>query len=127
VRWERYTVTKFDEVVRHPHLVTQDQFSLVWLKDSGIPEDNFIINSELFRQTFTNVELLQQKPNISKLTPPGREPTPSDLHSNALPLLHIFFFCVSPPPGKHIKAAWEATFTSRFRYEILIHMKTLIK
>jgi hypothetical protein len=43
-----YTVKKFDEVVRHPHLATQDQFSLVSEKDSGIPEDNFIINIELF-------------------------------------------------------------------------------
>jgi hypothetical protein len=86
-----YTVKKIDEVVRHLHLVTQDQFSLVSEKDSGIPEDNFIINIELFRQTFTNVELLRQILDISKLTPPGREPTPSDLQSNALPLRHIFF------------------------------------
>jgi hypothetical protein len=96
--------------------VTQDQFSLVSEKDSGIPEYNFIINIELFRQTFTNVELLRQILNISKLTLPGREPTPSDLHSNALPLRHIFFLWTASPPAKQIKAAaWEATFTSRFR------------
>jgi hypothetical protein len=107
--------------------VTQDQFSLVSEKDSGIPEDNFIINIELFQQTFTNVELLRQRLNISKLSPPGPDPTLSDLHSNALPLRHIFFLCEASPPGKKIKAAWEASFTSRFRYEILIQMKTVIK
>ncbi len=58
--YARYTVKKFDIVVRNPHLVTQDQFSLVSGKDSGIPEDNLIINIELLRQTFTNVELLRQ-------------------------------------------------------------------
>ncbi len=57
----RHTVKKFDEVVRHPHLVTQDQFSLVSKKDSGIPDDNFNINIEVFRQNFTNVELLRYK------------------------------------------------------------------
>jgi hypothetical protein len=86
-------------------VVTQDQFSLVSEKDSGIPEDNFIKNIELFPQTFTNVELLQQILNISKLTPPGCEPTPSDLHSNALPLRHIFFLWKSSPSAKQIKAA----------------------
>ncbi len=54
-----YTVKKVDEVVRHPHRVTQDQFSLVSEKVSGIPEDNFTIIIELFRQNFTNVELLR--------------------------------------------------------------------
>ncbi len=43
-----YTVKKFDEVVRHLHLVTQDQFTLVLEKVFGIPEDNFTINIELF-------------------------------------------------------------------------------
>jgi hypothetical protein len=47
------TVKKFDEVVRHPPRVTQDQFSLVSKKDFGIPEDNFSKNIEVFRQTFT--------------------------------------------------------------------------
>jgi hypothetical protein len=55
------TVKKFDEVVRHQHLVTQDQFSLVSKKDSGIPKDNLNKNIEVFRQTFTNVELLRYK------------------------------------------------------------------
>jgi hypothetical protein len=73
-------------------------------KDSGTSEDNIIKNIELFRQTFTNVELLQQILNISKLTPPGREPTPSDLHSNALPLCHISFLWKSSPSAKQIKA-----------------------
>ena len=56
----RYTVKRVDEVVRHPHLVTQDQFKQVSKKVSTIPEDNFTINIELFRQTFKNVELLRQ-------------------------------------------------------------------
>ncbi len=54
-----YTVKRVDEVVRHPHLVTQDQFTQVSKKVSDIPEENFTINVELFRQTFTNVELLR--------------------------------------------------------------------
>ncbi len=68
-----YTVKKFDEVVRHPHLVTQDQFSLVSKKDSGIHADNCKKNIEVFRQTFTNVELLRRRLNVSKLTPPWRD------------------------------------------------------
>jgi hypothetical protein len=44
-----YTVKKVDEVVRHLHLVTQDQFSLVSEIFLGIPEDNYTINIELFR------------------------------------------------------------------------------
>jgi hypothetical protein len=44
----RYTVKRVDEVVRHPHLVTQDQFSLVSEKVFGIPEEIFTINIELF-------------------------------------------------------------------------------
>ncbi len=44
-----YTVKRFDEVVRHPHLVTQDQFTQVSKKVSDIPEENFTINIELFR------------------------------------------------------------------------------
>jgi hypothetical protein len=53
------TVKRVDEVVRHPHLVTQDQNTQVLNKVSDIPEENFTINIELFRQTFTNVELLR--------------------------------------------------------------------
>jgi hypothetical protein len=86
-----YTVKKFDKVVRHLHLVTQDQFSLVSEKGSGIPEDNFIKNIKLFRQNFTSVELLQQMLNFSKLTPLGREPPSTGFHSNTLPLSHIRF------------------------------------
>jgi hypothetical protein len=56
----RYTVKRVDEVVQHPHLVTQDQFTQVSKKVSDIREENFTINIELFRQTFTNVELLRQ-------------------------------------------------------------------
>ncbi len=44
-----YTVKRVDEVVRHPHLVTQDQNTQVLKKVSDIAEENFTINSELFR------------------------------------------------------------------------------
>jgi hypothetical protein len=54
-----YTVKRVDEVVRHPHLVTQDQNTQVSKKVSDIPEENFTINIKLYRQTFTNVELLR--------------------------------------------------------------------
>jgi hypothetical protein len=47
-----HTVKRVDEVVRHPHLVTQDQFTQVSKKVSDIPEENFTINIELFRQNF---------------------------------------------------------------------------
>jgi hypothetical protein len=47
----QYTVKKFDEVVRQMHLVTQDQFSLVSKKYSGIHEDNCNKNIEFFQQT----------------------------------------------------------------------------
>jgi hypothetical protein len=57
----RNTVKRVDEVVRHPHLVTQDQFTQVSKKVSDIPEENFIINIELFRHYFTWVELLRYK------------------------------------------------------------------
>jgi hypothetical protein len=86
-----HTVKKVDEVVRHPHRVTQDQFNLASKKVSGIPEDNFSTNIELFRQTFTNVELLRQNWIVSKVTLPGREPTFSGLHSDTLPLRHTLF------------------------------------
>jgi hypothetical protein len=39
---------RVDEVIRHPHPVTQDQFSVVSKRVVGIPEDNFTINTELF-------------------------------------------------------------------------------
>ncbi len=66
---EAYTVKKFDEVVRHLHLVTQDQFSLVLKKYPDIHEENCNKNIEVFRQTFTNVELLRYKhiPNVELL------------------------------------------------------------
>ena len=57
----RHTVKRVDEVVRHQHLVTQDQFTQVSKKVSDIPVENFTINIELFRQNFSNVELLRQK------------------------------------------------------------------
>ena len=36
-----YTVKRVDEVVRHPHLVTQDQFTQVSKKVSDIPVELF--------------------------------------------------------------------------------------
>jgi hypothetical protein len=48
------TVKRVDEVVRHPHLVTQDQFTQVPKKVSAIPEENFAIKIELF-QHFSQV------------------------------------------------------------------------
>ncbi len=44
-----YTVKRVDEVVRHPHLVTQDQNTQVSNKVFDIPEENFTLNIELFR------------------------------------------------------------------------------
>ncbi len=85
------TVKRVDEVVRHPHLVTQDQFTQVSKKVSNIPVENFSINIELFWQNFSNVELLRQKWIVWKVTSPGREPMSSDLHSSTLPLRHTFF------------------------------------
>ncbi len=46
--WMTCTVKKIDEVVRHLHLVMQDQFTLVSEKVFGIPEENFTKNIELF-------------------------------------------------------------------------------
>jgi hypothetical protein len=43
-----FTVKRVDEVVRHPHLVTHNHFTLVWEKNFSIPVDNFTINIELF-------------------------------------------------------------------------------
>jgi hypothetical protein len=64
-----YTVKRVDEVVRHPHLVTHDQFTQVSKKVSDIPEENFNINIDVFQQNFTNVELLRYKhiPNVELL------------------------------------------------------------
>ena len=45
-----YTVKRVDEVVRHPHLVTQDQNTQVSNKVSDIHVENSITNIELFRQ-----------------------------------------------------------------------------
>jgi hypothetical protein len=86
-----HTVKRVDEVVRHPHLVTQDQFTQVSKKVSDIPAEDFTINIELFLQTFTNVELVRQNWIVSKATSPGREPRFSDLLSDALPLRHTLF------------------------------------
>jgi hypothetical protein len=86
-----YTVKRVDEVVRRPHLVTQDQFTQVLKKVSDIPVENFTINIELFWQNFSYVELLRQKWFVWKVTSPGREPMSSDIHSSTLPLRHTFF------------------------------------
>ncbi len=71
--------------------MTQDQFTQVSKKVSDIPEENFTKNIELFRQTFTNVELLRQNWIVSKVTSPVRDPQFSDLLSNILPRRHAFF------------------------------------
>ncbi len=47
--FKAYTVKRVDEVVRHPHLVTQDQKTQVSNKFFDIPVENFTINIELFR------------------------------------------------------------------------------
>ncbi len=86
-----YTVKRVDEVVRHPHLVTQDQFTQVSKKVSDIPAEDFTINIQLFLQTFTNVELVGQNWIVSKVTSPGREPRFSNLLSDVLPLRHTLF------------------------------------
>ncbi len=87
----RYTVKRVDEVVRHPHLVTKDQFTQVSKKVFNIPAEDFTINIELFLQTFTNVELVRQNWFVSKATSPGRQPRFSDLLSDALPRHHTLF------------------------------------
>ncbi len=71
--------------------MTQDQFTQVSKKVSDIPAEDFTINIELFLQTFTNVELVQQNWIVSKVTSPGREPRFSNLLSDALPLRHTLF------------------------------------
>jgi hypothetical protein len=87
----RNTVKRVDEVVRHQHLVTQDQFTQVSKKVSDIPAEDFTKNIELFLQTFTNVELVRQNWIVSKVTSPGRESRFSNLLSDALPLGHTLF------------------------------------
>ena len=62
----QYTVKTVDEVVRHPHLVTQDQFTQVSKKVFDIPAEDFTINIELFLHSFTNVELVRQNWFVSK-------------------------------------------------------------
>jgi hypothetical protein len=86
-----YTVKRVDEVVRHPHLVTQDQFTQLSKKVFDIPAEDFTINIELFLHSFTNVELVGQNWFVSKATSPGPEPRYSDLHSDTLPLRHTLF------------------------------------
>ncbi len=48
-KFKSYTVKRVDEIVRHPHLVTQDQNTQVSKKVFDIPEENFTINIKLFR------------------------------------------------------------------------------
>jgi hypothetical protein len=93
----RYTVKRVDEVVRHLHLVTQDQFTQVSKKVFDIPAEDFTINIELFLLTFTNVELVRQNWFVSKGTSPGREPRFSDLLSDALPLRPLSSLFKSTP------------------------------
>ncbi len=44
-----HCIKRVDEVVRHPHLVTQDQKTQVSNKFFDIPVENFTIKIELFR------------------------------------------------------------------------------
>ncbi len=54
-----YTVKRVDEVVRHPHLVTQDQNTQVSNKVSDIHVENSIINIELFLHFSQVIELVR--------------------------------------------------------------------
>ncbi|MFN9979626.1 MAG: hypothetical protein ACK53Y_06925, partial [bacterium] len=53
------TVKRVDEVVRHPHLVTQDQNTQVSNKVSDIHVENSIINIKLFRNFSQVIELVR--------------------------------------------------------------------
>jgi hypothetical protein len=53
------TVKRVDEVVRHPHLVTQDQNTQVSNKVSDIHVENSIINIELFQHFSQVIELVR--------------------------------------------------------------------
>ncbi len=64
-----HTEKRVDEVVRYPHLVTQDQFTQVLKKVSDIPEENFTKNIELFQHL--------QSWKVSKAALSGRQPPPS--------------------------------------------------
>ncbi len=85
------TVKRVDEVVRHPHLVTQDQFRQVSKKVSDIPEENFTLNIELIvykcRTSSTEFEFFKSS------TTCGLEPSnlqSSRPQSSTLPLRHTF-------------------------------------
>ncbi len=54
-----YTVKRVDEVVRHWHLVTQDQFTQVSKKVSDIPKEYFTIKYRTFPAFFTSAELVR--------------------------------------------------------------------
>jgi hypothetical protein len=82
----RYTVKRVDEVVRRPHLVTQDQNTQVSNKVSDIHVENSIINIELFRHFSQVIELVcydyishvelnvcKCRTSSTELTPPGLE------------------------------------------------------
>jgi hypothetical protein len=54
---------KVNGKARHPERMTQVQNIRVSKKVIGIPDKNFTTNIELFRQTFTDVVLLQRAKN----------------------------------------------------------------
>ncbi len=83
-----YTVKRVDEVVRHPHLVTQDQFTQVSKKVSDIQDENFTINIKLFQQNFTFVELLRCKTfPTSKFVEDDHRTSPTDCSFKYVELL----------------------------------------
>jgi hypothetical protein len=110
-----YTVKRVDEVVRHPHLVTQDQFTQEMKKVSDIPEKKFYYKYRTFPTFFTSVELVRYdyishvellmiavklivykcrtssvEMDCLKSNIPGHEPMSSGLHTSTLPLRHTF-------------------------------------
>ncbi len=88
------TVKRVDEVVRHPHLVTQDQFTQVSKKVSDIPEENFTINIELFRHFSQMSNLFDRAGKFQKQYYRGANLRPTGLQSATLPLRHTFLSTV---------------------------------
>ncbi len=71
-----HTVKRVDEVVRHPHLVTQDQNTQVSNKVSDISEENFTKNIELLRHFSQVSPSSTELESLKSMQHAGREPTP---------------------------------------------------
>jgi hypothetical protein len=85
-----FTVKRVDEVVRHPHLVTQDQNTQVSNKVSDISEENFTIISnfsDIFHKYQTSSTELE---SFKSMQHAGRELRRTGLQSAILPLRHTF-------------------------------------